>query len=305
MIRRVFTLLCSFILLLIPFAGHMAAVSPSVIELSGLRGETVESSFMILNTGASERLYFLDVMAFEPSGEDGTPVFTSKTTTPEGILSWMNFSIRDVLVPANSKVDVPFTVVVPNDVPSGSYNMAITVSTAPSDVVATNGATIEAKTAVLVLLTIGGDTTERLGLLEFAFDQTNSTLPFGTFRYRLQNQGNVHLTPIGQIKLIGIFGQAIASVNANETDGRVLPSSTRTYEVVLGSNNTNWFERAGYQLEHLLIGPVTATLELSYGETGSISAQTSIWVVPVELIVLLTAGLLLILLIYKELAKRK
>lgn len=303
MARRLFLTICVLALALSPSIGQATSLSPSTIELDASRGETMESSFTVFNTGASEQTYFFDLLAFEPSGEDGTPLFAPEKTSQSEFLSWIDFPVREVPVPAVSKVEIPFRVVIPGDIAAGSYYGAITVSTTPTDIVASNGATIEAKTAILVFLTVGGETVEKLELLDFTFEQAGSTLLFGTFRYRLQNQGNVHLTPVGEIRLTGLFGQMIASVDANETQGRVLPSSTRIYEVALNSGKTSWIDRAGYQLRHLLIGPVTSELTLSYGQEGSITAQTKVWVVPVELLVMLGAGFLIVVL-YKKVAKR-
>lgn len=300
MVRRLFLTICVLTLALGPSIGEAASLSPSAIEISSSRAEVAESTFTIFNTGASEQTYFLDLLAFEPGGEDGTPLFTPEKTSQSEFLSWINFPVREVLVPAVSKVEVPFRVAIPDDIAAGSYYGAITVSTAPTDVVAANGATVEAKTAILVFLTVEGETVEKLELLDFTFEQAGSALPFGIFRYRLQNQGNVHLTPAGEIRLTGLFGQMIASVDANEAQGRVLPSSTRTYEVVLGPEETSWLDRAGYQLKHLLFGPVTAELVLTYGQDETITSQVAMQVIPTELLVILGGGLLVLVLLFKK-----
>ncbi|TAL49869.1 hypothetical protein EPN81_04395 [Patescibacteria group bacterium] len=295
--------ICTLALLLSPLFAKAAAVSPSVIELSSPDGKVINSSFTIFNTRASEQVYFLDLLAFEPNSQDGTPVFTPDTSDQNEFLSWIHFPVREVPVPAQSKVEVPFTVVIPDDEASGSYYGAVTVSTAPSDVVASNGATIEAKTAILVFLTVEGETVEKLELLDFSATQSDASLPFGTFQYRLQNQGNVHLMPVGEITLTGLFGQTVGVLNANEAQGRILPSSTRTYEVTF-NGDTSWFAAAGYQLRHLAIGPVTVDVTLTYGETGTLEAQTIVWVMPWQLMSLLVMGILVVVLFYKRIAKR-
>lgn len=302
--KRLLITFCTFTLLLNPVAGLAATVAPNVLELSSEVGEMLESSVTIFNTGVSEQTYFLDLLSFEPSGEDGTPLFTPEKDKESVFLSWFQFPVREVPVPALSKVDVPFSIVVPDDVTAGSYYGAITVATTPTDVVASNGAIVEAKTAVLVFLTVEGETVEKLELLDFTVDQSGSTLPFGTFHYRLQNQGNVHLTPTGTVKLVGLFGQELATIDANETEGRVLPASTRTYEVTFGRGDMHWLDRAGYQLRHLLIGPVRAELTISYGESGSIKATQTMQIVPVELMLALVGALGLMFLVYKKLPKR-
>jgi hypothetical protein len=244
---------------------------------------------MIFNTGASEQTYFLDLLSFESKGEDGTPVFTPENDSENVFLSWFRFPSYEILIPALSSAEVSFSVVVPDDVSAGSYSGAITVAPAPSDVVAGNGVIIEAKIAILVFLTVEGETHEKLELLDFTIDPLGLTLPFGTLHYRIQNQGNVFLTPMGTVKFVGLFGQEIATVDVNGSEGRILPSSTRTYDVVFSHDEMSWFHRAMYQLRHLMVGPVRAELTLNYGENGSVTAITTTQVVPAELIVV-TAG---------------
>ncbi len=305
MARRVVFSLCALALLLSPMLGQASAISPAVVELAGSRGETIESIFTVLNAGASDQLYFLDLLSFESSGEDGTPAFVPKKTNGDAFLSWVVFPVHEVLVPARSKVEVPFQVVVPDDIASGSYYGAITVSTAPSDVVETNGATIEAKTAILVFLTVAGETVESLELLDFTLEQTDASHPFGLFSFRLQNQGNVHLTPVGEIRLMGMFGQTIVALDANPTEGRVLPGSTRTFTVAYEPADMSWLQTAGYQLRHLAFGPINAELKLVYGGDGRIEATWSFWMIPWELInfVLVIVAVLLALFIRKSTRK--
>ena len=287
MARRLALTICVLALALSPSIGQTASLSPSIIEIASSRAEVAESSFTIFNTGASEQVYFLDLLAFEPSGEDGTPLFTPEETSQSEFLSWIVFPAREVLVPAVSKVEVPFRVVVPDDVAAGSYYGAITVSTSPTDVVASNGATIEAKTAILVFLTIEGETVEKLELLDFSLERDDASHPFGLFSYRIQNQGNVHLTPVGEIRLRGMFGQTIRLLDANEGEGRVLPSSTRTFTIFYQPVSGGWLQRAGDQLRNLAFGPITAELSMTYGTDGIIQASWPLWAIPYELINLL------------------
>jgi hypothetical protein len=301
--KRLTTLVSALTLILSPFVSSAASVSPSVLELSSVRGDLVESTFEILNTGASEQTYFLDLLSFIPDDESGSPQFISKDQAFDGLVSWITFPVTEVVVPPQSRVEVPFDVVVPDDVASGGYYAAITVSTAPTEIIATNGAIIEAKTAVLVLLTIEGETVEQIELLDFSLDQLDSALPFGTFTFRLQNQGNVHVSPVGEIQLTGLFGQTISVLDANEAKGRVLPSSTRVYSVVSEIEGLSWFEAAGYQLSYMAMGPITAELDLRYADEGVLNSKVTFWVIPWQLLSLLLAGILILGLGTKKLSQ--
>lgn len=303
MFYRIPLLICSLALVLMPFATSAATISPSVLELEGSRGSVIESTFALFNTNTSDQTYFLDVISFEAADETGTPAFFEKTSEENEFLGWISFPVKQVRVPAQTKVDVPFNIVIPDDVASGGKYAAITVSTTPTDVVTDNGVVIEAKTAVLVLLTVSGATVESLQLLDFSFEQKNVDLPFGEFQYRLQNQGNVHVKPEGTVQIVGAFGQEIAYIDANEVEGRILPRSTRQYA---GSFNAemNWFEKAAYQLRYLVMGPIKAELSLSYGSMNeALSAEVWFWVLPWELLSLILLIVLSLFSLYRIMRK--
>ncbi len=276
--------------LLVPSSVSAFALSPSSLELTGKRGETVISSITILNTQNVDTEYYIGLMGFQPKDDTGAPEFYTTETGSYELANWILFENDSFVVPALSASEVSFKVVVPDDVLSQGYFAAITVSPAPSDVVASNGAIIEAKTAALVFLTVQGETEERLELLDFVSSGSGDVFDLLTRRYefRLQNQGNVHVTPAGTIRLTGFFGQTVLEYDANHEDGRVLPSSTRKFSVVEEEGNSmSWYNTVAFQMSHLAIGPVTATLDLTYGESGTIQSSLSFWLFPWQLMVTL------------------
>lgn len=293
------------ILLLIPSGTSAFGLVPASIELTASRGETIEASITILNTQDADTEYFLGLMGFQPKDDSGSPEFFTPIDGVSGLTDWIVFESGSVIVPALSSAEVPFKVVVPDDIAAQSYFAAITVSPAPSDVVATNGAIIEAKTASLLFLTVEGETVERLELLDFTSTNGFSDLPFRTYTYRIQNQGNVHLSPTGFIRLTGLFGQTISNVDANPEEGRVLPDSTRTFEVTQENALSTWYDTVAFQLSHLAIGPVTATLDLTYGESGTIQSSLSFWLFPWQLMVTLLGLLIVLCILYRFLQRRR
>jgi hypothetical protein len=284
MYRSIF-IICSLAFLLVPAFSNAAGVSPTVLELTGLPGETIESSISIINTNASDQVYYLDLLGFASSGETGAPTFFD-APVGDHLVRWIKFRSDSVTAPALSKGDVAFTVSIPDSIPAGGYYAAITVSQAPADIVATNGAIIEAKTASLVLLRVGGAVKESLALLDLTTGGDSLGMPPQVFRYRLQNQGNVHLTPTGSITLTNWFGKTIQRLDANRYNDRVLPSSTRAYEVY-SRPDMSWGEIISYQLSNLAFGKVKATLDLSYGSSGSITSSINFWIIPWQLLITL------------------
>lgn len=249
-------------------------------------------------------MYFLDLLGFQPTDETGTPSFLPRETQSDGLVSWIDFSFSEIAVPAQSKIEVPFQVVIPDDVSSGGYYAAISVSTAPTDIVETNGAIVEAKTAILVLLTVEGETVERLELLDFYVLENGGSVPLGSYQFRVQNQGNVHLIPRGELRVSNLFGRTIASQDANSAEGRVLPSSTRLFTESFGEEwDMTWLQAAGYQLRYLMFGPLKAELTLSYGTDEILSAQTSLWLIPWEFLSVFFGTIFLLFVVYQGLKR--
>lgn len=282
-----------------------AAVSPATIDLMGGRNETVASTFTVINTKATSETYYLDTLSFQAKNETGEPQFSSQKTQDD-LTKWIKFPSDHIQVPARSKLDVPFTIHVPADVAGGSYQSAITVSSAPSEIVATNGAVIEAKTAILIFFTVKGDSTKKAALLDFLPSERGILSDLHqTFTYRIQDQGNVYVIPDGTVTIKDLFGRTIQTRNANEAKNRVLPMSTRSFQLT-DQKPKGFLNTLNDQARLFAIGPMHATLALNLGEGFQpINATTSFWYVPYQLILVVIALIVLVLLGYRFLSKHK
>lgn len=283
-------ILGSVLLALIPVMTQAASLSPAVLELRAQRGEVLEETITVINTRATEQTYFLGIMQFEAQEDGESPLFIPysgdlKGLPAEDLVDWIVLPFSEFRIPANSKGDVPLKITIPADVLSGGYYAAITVSQSPSELVADNGAVVEAKTAALVLLTVEGETKEHLELLDFSSPTSVKSTLSGTYSFRLQNQGNVHVSPKGDLILRDVFGRELIRKPANELNGRILPSSTRTYEIVL-ENSNGLMDMLKSQMLLFAIGPISAELNLTYGSTDqAITAATPFWYFPWQLLI--------------------
>lgn len=297
--------LISLVILLMPFAMRASSIFPSILELSGGRGETLESSFTLVNQNVDDQDYYLDTINFKPHDETGTPEFFSDNTQG-GFRQWIQFPANRVLVPARSKVEVPLLITVPPDVKSGGYYAAITVSQAPAEIVATNGAAIEAKTALLVLFTVKGETVLKAGLLDFVEEKPHliKTDLQGRFVYRVQNQGNVHITPKGQITFNDIFGRTVLTSDVNSIKSRVLPMSTRKFSVDVDGVKNGFLDQVRFQASAFAIGPITATLLIAEEGLSPMTAHVSFFLLPIQLILVVIGMIIILFLGYRLVSKK-
>lgn len=306
MYRRIALLLCAAAVLWIPSFVSAFAVSPATLDLSASRGETVQQTVSVINNGAAEQTYYFGTMSFVPDETSGIPQFLSSDNDRSGLAGWIVFPVSNVAIPAGTKVDVPFEVTVPGDVESGTYYAAVTVSTAPSEIVASNGATIEAKTAVLVFLTVEGETVSKFALLDFTSPDEGGmeSRLYVPYAFRVQNQGNVAFVPDATITLTDMFGRVVTRTNANGELARVLPETTRTFEGVLAGGPDGFWSVVRQQVSLFAIGPVTATLDLRAGDQAE-TTSFSFWMFPWQLIVTAAGAVLLAWLVWRGITRRR
>ncbi|MFH1253365.1 MAG: hypothetical protein V1664_03485 [Candidatus Uhrbacteria bacterium] len=275
-------------------------IAPATIELTGDPGSVLKQEITVINTKDAEQTYYLNTRKFTAQGdESGTPKFVPSEENSD-LVNWLSFSSQAVIVPARSFAKIPFSISVPFGTPAGSYFVAVTVAENPSEIVAANGATIQAETASLIFLTVNGETNLAGQLLDFQVDPVDTNQILSTYKYRVQNQGNVYFAPQGTITLKDIFGRTILTADANQQAGRILPNSTRTFNGVLGQNNQeSFFTLLKHQFSVFTAGPITAYLEINIGESGpTITATDSFWYIPWELFSMLILAILIILIAY-------
>lgn len=304
MYRRIALLICAAAVLWMPTFARAFAVSPATLDLSASRGETVEQTVSVINNGAAEQTYYLWTMPFVPDETSGAPQFLSSDEDRSGLAGWIVFPVREVAVPAGTKVDVPFVVTVPGDTESGTYYAAVTVSTAPSEVVASNGASIEAKLAVLVFLTVEGETVEKAAIVDFVSpDEGLVVVHDVSYAFRIQNQGNVSVVPAAEIVVTDVFGRVVFAMDGNPEGGRVLPGTTRTYFGELAERPSGFLDTVAAQWSLFAVGPVTATLVVD-GIDSADGPAIHYWMFPWQMIVTVVGAIVLAWLVWRGI-KRK
>lgn len=277
---RLFVIAFAWITVAIPLSVRAFAISPTEYDLEADRGAVLSASLVVSNTDSTDQTYFLGTAAFAPDASSGTPRFLSSGHDGDGMSSWIQFASPSVTVPANSRSEIPFSVLVPSDAPFGTSYAAVTVSPAPSEVVAANGATIQAKVAALVFLTVRGESDERVALVDFTSTHlgvhATNDVPYS---FRVQNQGNVVAVPMATVVVTDWLDRTIVVTDANPERGRVLPGTTRTYTGMISERPEGFLQAAREEWSAFAFGPVTARLVLN-GADPEDAPQLHYWVIP-------------------------
>jgi hypothetical protein len=281
---RIFTL-AIVALLLVPQGVSAFSVAPSLVDLRADLGGTTSGEFMVQNTSEMKKTIYLDTNVFSDANEKGAPKFEKAEHSSE-FASWISFEKSIYTIAANSQVNVPFTVNVPTTAPAGGYYAAITVSEAPSEIVSTNGAVIQAVVAILCFLTVEGDSIESLDIVSVESDISGFVSQLaGSTKVRMQNQGTIHLAPIGSVIVKDLFGREVQHIQLNSKEGRILPSSIREYEVLHGEIQNGYWREVKLQASNLAIGPMSLVVSTEYGSQAASDVEViSLFYLPWQLL---------------------
>lgn len=250
-------------------------ITPPLIKVNFNPGQTWQSAIKIVNNNPQDLNIFVKVMDFK-SGPEGGIVFIKEKTEGEKkylLSEWIEFPKEPILIPAFQSKEIPFTIKVPeNAEPGGKYAAILAGPQAPEK---TEGTVIKITPLVssLVLATVRGETREAIWIREFSTDKIFYQKPKVNFTLKIENIGNVHIQPKGEIKIFNMLGKERGKISFNQNTeyGNILPQSARKW-------NFSW------EGEDLLFeaGRYKAILNLTYGNelTQTETKEIHFWILP-------------------------
>lgn len=252
------------------------SVSPTIFDMTANPGQTWRSTVRIINVNSFDLKVSVEVADFVPKGETGTPEFIplKQNDGGEGSLARWITAEPEVVIPAEQTVEVPFSISLPVDASPGGHFAALMISTKPSNSNPDETAVQTAQViSSLIFLRVTGDITESSSIRSFRTTSYFLGQPEATFELRIENKGNVHLQPRGEIRILNMWGQerGVIPVNQQNLFGNVLPHSVRKYS----------FTWTG-EWSPTDIGRYTAVATLGYGldQKQFMHADTAFWVIP-------------------------
>jgi hypothetical protein len=252
------------------------SVSPTIFDMTASPGQVWKSTVRIINANPYELRLYIDVVNFAPKGESGTPQFlpVDEYTDPNSTLAQWISTDKEIIVAAEQTVELPLTITLPATAAPGGHFAALMISTKPAD---KPGESAQVQTSQvissLVFLRVSGDISENSSIRSFRTSNYILSKPEATFELRIENRGNVHVQPQGDIKIYNMWGQERGTIPVNQQTlfGNVLPNSVRKYSFTWSSE---WSVTD--------IGRYTAVATLAYGTDGrqALSADTAFWIIP-------------------------
>jgi hypothetical protein len=278
-------------------------LSPVFLNAATDPGKLVTSNVKVTNGGAQEERLTIGVMKFRAFDDSGRPELLEME--PNDVYAqWISFSPPELVLAPGRSEQVAVTFAPPAEAALGYY-YAITFRRAGAPAAPTGQETqLLGTAAILALLEVNSpDTARQLAAVEFSTDRRWYDFLPVKFNVKLQNTGNIHLAPRGNIFIDKGAKTDLAILDINKAYGNILPGADRSF-------STDWV--AGFpvrtdgelkwnfnDLSKLRWGKYTAHLVMVYDngqQDVPVEAAVSFWVIPWQIIVALLVIVLLLLL---------
>lgn len=272
--------------------------SPLPILLVTEPGKTITTQLKVKNAGIEPEHLKIDTLKFKAYEDSGKPALMDFSPA-DTFDDWIHFSEPSFTLDPETWKTVTVTFTVPPEAAFGYYYAFVFtradehLESVPQTTAIVGGA------ATLVLLEVRVPDAKRLAeITEFSTNQTVYEFLPTRFTVAVQNTGNVHVAPRGNIFLTDWQGKEVALLEVNVEKGNILPDSTRIFEtdwkdgfpvyepqvengaVVSGKRELIW---DWHETSKLRFGKYTAKLLLIYDDGTRdmpLEGIVSFWVIP-------------------------
>lgn len=271
-----------------PPARLSMTLTPPLYQLSLAPGATWSSNLKFVNDNPYDLVVYASAQNFRTSKEVGvtfTPIHAATNTLAYELASWIRLPKGPITVMRGATIDIPFTIVIPNNAHPGGHYAAILVGNAPGGENA-GVMSVGSQISSLLLLRVTGDVIEQGGIQDFLVAENIVQTQEELFTLNFANTGNVHIVPKGNIVITNMFGRERGRIVVDEENilGNVLPETTRTFTFEW-KGKRNFFD----------IGRYTARVALTFGEEGTrnVYSTAHFWVIPWIPLLVISCALLL------------
>lgn len=169
-------------------------------------GQVQNESVQVINNTESEMNLVVYAADSTPSSGGG---FACKQLSEEKSMvgNWISLEQSELVVPAHQKIDVPFTITVPNNAPVGEHNGCVLVQKRQDDANGQSGVSLSVRNGLRVAITVPGEIVRKLDILGFKHIwRENGNL---LFTPSVVNSGNVSIDTNVKVSIKNIFGKHV------------------------------------------------------------------------------------------------
>ena len=262
--------------------------APSSEKLQLEPGDTHEGEIVIWNLSERTTRYHVLVRGFrQVENQPGTAIMLTESEEERALYSassWVTVSREEIDLVPNRNEKIFYTIDVPDDATKGEYYVIIAFLSDFEYRSIGTAAFTTLGSGTPILIKIGDEFVERAELLSFESDRNFYEEPKVKFETAINNVGDTHITPVGEIVLTNIFNQRVGVINFNPGRQSILRENNAVYE-------TNWDYGSFLTNDRkLVMGPIRANLVITYRTFqpgfAPLTAETTFWILPWKYIVL-------------------
>jgi len=281
-LKLFFVCVCSVFLTNYASANQTITITPTLFNAKVVPGQIWSSNIKVVNPNNYPLTIYAESVNFFSDDETGRPFFTPKllNEAPQNTLAeWVVINSNAIVIQKGQSITLPFSIKIPNDAPPGGHYAAITVGTKPPEISRTDQSLVTASQVVasLLFIKVDGDIVEKSSIREFRAVKGITQSPENSFSLRVQNEGNVHIQPQGEISIYNMWDAKRGTIPINQQTqyGSVLKESIREFNFAWKSDS-HPFD----------IGRYKAMVTLGYGDEDRqfITSTTYFWVIPYTVI---------------------
>jgi hypothetical protein len=282
--------------------------APASEKLTLQPGEKYEGEIVVWNLSEKTTSYNIFVRGFRQiENQPGTAIMYTEEEEERALYSaapWVTVSKQKVDLIPNRNEKIFYEINVPEDATKGEYTVIIAfISEDVQQQLGSTAAFTSLSSGTPILVKVGQDFAENAELLQFDTDRDWYEEPNVKFFTRINNLGDTHITPIGEIVLTNIFDQEVGKIVFNESAQSILRDNSASYE-------TLWDYGSFLSKDNkIILGPIKADLILMYRNFqpgfAPLTATTSFWVIPWKYILLLLIIIITTMVVLRMRKKKK
>lgn len=302
------TLFLSVLLVGLAYAQEdvSVGVSPTFQNLKLQPGDKYNGELVTWNLSQEPAKYKILVKGFKQiDNTPGTAVLLSDEEEQKSLYSassWIKVNKDSIELVPNKNEKILYEINVPKNATKGEYHAMISLIS-ENYVKSNDTATLtNVSSGMPILIRIGDNFVESAELLTFKTSKNIYEKPSVLFTTIINNTGDTHISPTGEIILTNIFNKEIARIKFNANSQSLLRDNTGNY-------TTQWTDKLITENKQLAVGPIKAELIVTYRELqpgfAPLLAQTSFYIIPWKYILLFAITIALIVVLVKVKKRKK